>query len=424
MARLVTSGAELRATSNAAGQSRLDPDGIINGSIGNMGLETTVVRSGSASFKGLVSSNTDAVWQEFEFAAITNGIDAFARAYFRFDQLPATACDILTFTTTANALLGSCRITSGGKLQLWNNQSNAQVGSDSALTVAVDKWYRVQLRCNMNVSAGSNDTLELRVLEDGMSLSSEEIVAVSTAEPIGTTQVGRLRAGYGTAASPAPGTASITAFVDDVAVNDGTGTDQSSWPGEGKIVLLKPISDNARSAGMTNGTGGTTNLWDAVDNAPPVGVASGSATATSQIKDAANNATDNYDANLQSYTTAGVPANARVMLAYAVCNKGNSTTTSRNAGLAMVSNPAIAEATGATGTTAAAGWPTGWTWMKTAYSYLPAPTLGTSPVLRLGKRTASTNVLMFDSAGLYVEYALQSDVPRNFYNSRMYLHGR
>src|SRR5213079_3376565 len=67
--------------------------------------------------------------------------------------------------------------------------------------------------------------------------------------------------------------------IDDVAINDISGTTQTSWPGEGNIVLLKPTSDN-QIGSWTGGAGGTTNLWDAVNNTPPVGITGGSNTAT------------------------------------------------------------------------------------------------------------------------------------------------
>ena len=68
------------------------------------------------------------------------------------------------------------------------------------------------------------------------------------------------------------------------------------------------------------------------------------------------------------------------------------------------SNPAISEATGATGTTAAGTEPTGWTSVRSAPSYNPTVTLASQPVLKIRKATASTDVAEADLLGLYVEY--------------------
>src|SRR6266576_2199201 len=40
--------------------------------------------------------------------------------------------------------------------------------------------------------------------------------------------------------------ATYTAYIDDVALNDTTGANQNTWPGEGKVVLLVPTADSAK----------------------------------------------------------------------------------------------------------------------------------------------------------------------------------
>ena len=82
---------------------------------------------------------------------------------------------------------------------------------------------------------------------------------------------------FGTEAS------AIDIYFDDVVVDD-TGFIAAS-----KVALLLPISDNSVGSGWTVGGGGTTNLFAAVDSTPPIGVADGSATATSQIRNAGAN---------------------------------------------------------------------------------------------------------------------------------------
>ncbi len=197
-----------------------------------------------------------------------------------------------------------------------------------------------------------------------------------------------------------------TLLVDDVAVNDSTGSFCNSWPGEGQIVLQPAASDDSNTGFVAGGSGGgATNLYAAVDNRPPDGVAYGSATSTSQISDATSNTTDNYVANLETYTAAGVPSGASIVCQQAIGSIGGSGTTSQTTGLTVESNPSGgSEATGTTGTTAAGTWPTDWTTLPTAMVYGPTVTLGTAPTLKIRKGTATTQASMGAFMGLLTEY--------------------
>ncbi len=126
-------------------------------------------------------------------------------------------------------------------------------------------------------------------------------------------------------------------------------------------------------------------------------------TAKTQIGSVNSNTTDNFEANLQSYTAAGIGGSDTVTLVQPLARGGNSSTTSRTAGVQATSNPVVAEATAALGTTAAGTEPTGWTTVPGSVSYAPAPTLGTGPKVKVRKGTASTDRMMFDLIGLVVE---------------------
>jgi trimeric autotransporter adhesin len=197
-----------------------------------------------------------------------------------------------------------------------------------------------------------------------------------------------------------PGTLQL--FVDDFAVNDDTGTAQNGQCGLGNVVLLVPVSDSAE-VGFTNGAGAASSLYAAVSNEPPKGVASASSTATSQIKDANANTTDYYQANLQSYSAAGVPAGATILVCQPIANHGRSAAIAGGNGLSMVSNPAIAEVTSVPSANASK-WPTNWLWFKTAPAYNPAVTLTTGPVLQFRRNSTGTGISFADFLGMYVEY--------------------
>lgn len=372
MARLFTSGYE-------TGDARAEGCTINN----LPPAATDFVRSGGFSMR----SNGANVYQRFSFTGAT------ARDYLAREEiftpatwptgagLPTGGQEVLAFAAT-NVV--SARL-QDGVLGLY--VGNTLIGS--AITLALATWYRVELKLKVAVAAGADDTVELRV--DGATVASSTATVGTTGPtsvtfgggPIGTGTAGDFR-------------------VDDMALNDSTGGAQTTWCGEGRVLLLKPTADSAR-VGFTGGGAGTTNLWDAVNNTPPVGAAS-PGTNASQIGDATNNATDTYDASVQSYAAAGVQPPDTVTLVEPIANGGNSTVTSRTLAVSGVSNPVSAELTAASGVAAAAAFPTGWSTVKGTVVYAPAVTLGTAPVVRVRKGTASADNMMYDLLGLTVEF--------------------
>src|SRR5205823_5625838 len=124
----------------------------------------------------------------------------------------------------------------------------AQIGSVSAAS-ATNTWYRLELSVATNASNIAT-TAALQI--DGASIASG---STGSSHSLAT-----IRLGF----TAAPG-ASIDCHIDDIAINDSTGANQNSFPGAGSVVLLVPVSDNARGANWVAGAGGTTSLFDAVN---------------------------------------------------------------------------------------------------------------------------------------------------------------
>ena len=198
------------------------------------------------------------------------------------------------------------------------------VAGATSSPIARDTWHLIEFGWRIN-STGQG-TLSLRL--NGVSIGS------SSTMNLGNIAHGQMRLGRTIASG-----AGVDMYWDDFAVNDDQGTDQNNYPGDGGIILLRPTADSARGANWLGGAGGTTNLYDAVNNAPPVGVAS-TGTKTSQVRNSANDSTGNYDATMQSYTAAGVPAGATVKVAQAVLNVGTNNATATAGAVRIVSNPA------------------------------------------------------------------------------------
>jgi hypothetical protein len=339
--------------------------------------------------------------------SVTDG-GAWARCYFYFEtNMPsASSTTLMThYESNGTGPLVSARLTSGGKLQLWNETGTpAQIGSDSSATLVANTWYRIELKCL--ILTASTDTVELQL--DGVSVAS------ASGLTLGSVDTNYIRIGFVTA----PG-ASRVCYLDDFADNDNVGADQNAFPGAGNIVLLLPISDN-QVGSWTGGAGGTTNLWEAINNTPPIGT--DSETDSTQIENAVSGGGTNYIANMTSYTTAGIVAGDTIKVVYGFVDTGeDSGAGSKLGSCGIASNPNLGQGGLFTfgniiGSGALGVWPINWGVNPNAGSvgYNPSVTLGTSPTFEIDRFTTTTTVASIDFAGIYVEY-----VPATFSASFM-----
>jgi hypothetical protein len=289
----------------------LEASGTIDaiGGAGTVTRDTTVTRPGSGPASAKCNSTAGNVVAHTAPAnqsnAAGNGLgqfstsatDYYARGYFNITNLPTSDVPIMRYDGGATAQV-EIRLRTTGALAFYNATAGTQIGSDSA-AISTGFWYRLEMRA---LRASTTSVTNVEALVDGVSLGSAVLALTATS---GT---GLFRLGW----VAAPG-ANKVLNVDDCAVNDAGSTNQVGYPGAGNILPLLPVSDNARGTNWVAGAGGTSNLFDALDNTPPVGLALASATNTSQIKNVTSDTTGNYDANLTDYTTAGVPSTARII---------------------------------------------------------------------------------------------------------------
>lgn len=415
MGRLATIGWELADTSGPSSGAF----GLEGGT--NVTWDTVTFRSGlqSAKIDSGVGNNVSYVGMP-SFATISSAATAtfvfFVRVYYNFASFPAANEFILNsigWNVVSGSGDGGIKVGSDGSLYA---AAQANLSAASATKLTTGTWYMVEAQMTydiVNVTSRKTTVTDIRI--NGVSQGLTTNATLSNATP--GTATGRtldFLVGY----SYQPPGASKVINIDDGAINDNTGASQNSWPGSGKVVLLKPISDNARGANWTGGAGGTTNLFDAVDNTPPVGISTaGAPTNTSQIKNIAKDTTGNYDANMTTYTSAGIVASDTINVVQAYIN--HCCTASVDGAVRLVSNPAGNAGADSTFTAISiGGYASGCRWLAAAgqVAYSPSVTLGTSPVLRVGKRQSSARELHIDAMFIYVEYtnAVTSDyVPRS-----------
>jgi hypothetical protein len=377
MGRLVTSGAETN-------------DLTLEGASNNAAIDTAHVRTGARSWHPTAGSG------DWVFTGV-NDVTYYARAYFyknsTFDST-VTDTDILTFVegTPAKAVMFAAQ--TDGTLILKYGASRTQLGSPSAV-LAADTWYRLEL--SLLLGTGGTDVVAGRI--DDVTVASGSSLSISDSTPTTLRIVG-----------------SANAWWDDIAINDSAGGNQNSWPGDGREVLLLPISDNAVGTGWTLGTGTaiSSNGFGSVDNTPPTGVTNVEAGSDpKQIRNASSNANSNYDANLTTYFNAGIgPKSVINVLVPIVATAAPVSTSAKQGTVGIVSNPTIANIALGAGGTSGAFWSgvientynTGWKISYGTKTYNPAVTVTTSPVMRITQVTSSTRIATVCFMGMYVDY--------------------
>ncbi len=246
MARLITAGAESRLP---------QAEGLTT--TGTVTINTTNPRSGAACYEcgpsgdnrinGAISGVADRAY--------------FGRTAFRFDTTPNGNIQILSFRSSITEIFGVYLMGANAEMTGWNNAAALGVGSSLSARSA-DTWYIAEAK--LLVPASGNGTVAWRVLaDDGTVLHT----VTDQTQNVGTTAIASLIAGHGGTADTV-----ATILVDDFACNDDQGSDENTYSGNRKVYAMPPTADSANT-GFSDNPGTTTNLYQALDNRPPIGVA-------------------------------------------------------------------------------------------------------------------------------------------------------
>lgn len=222
--------------------------------------------------------------------------------HFGLYIVTAPSIDRVIAGSSTSAGFMTVRLRSDRKLSVFI--STTLIGT-STTALSTGTWYWIGYREKTGTSV---DFLQI----DG----TTEVTGTATVSSAGNGQIGfRL-----TEASAAE------IYIDDLIIDD-TGFLASS-----KVIDLLPISDNGAVTGWACGDGTTTtNLWEAVNNQPPAGVASASETATTNIE-SLSSVGGTYTANLQSYTTGGVGASDTIIGVQTIIRHGEDIATGTKTG--------------------------------------------------------------------------------------------
>lgn len=352
--------------------------------VGSPSFQTTIVRSGAYAMRCNPTATTAYVQISRRAAGGGTNPSIFQSTRFalRVASLPSATQNILICGSFTLRLLstGELVVRSGG---VDHATSANQLSADG-------QWHLIEHDVGWSSGSGS------RVRVDGVEWASSTTTAAAVTNVVT----------IGCASS-----ATSDLYFDDIVCEDASlAVSWADW----RVLLLPPISDNNRG-NWTGGAGGTTNLWQALDNQPPVGAAAGSDTNTSQIQNAISatypaTAAQRGDFNCRDYATAGIGASDTIRAVQAICNHGEGIATgTKPGGLFIVSNPAqtspgndfdYGDDIGAAGT-----FPTNWKAAVGPVSESPSVTLAISPVVGVFKNVGSTREAHVDFAGVYVAYS-------------------
>jgi hypothetical protein len=313
----------------------------------------------------------------------------YVRFYFKVDALPTNTAKIFAYAVSPAYTV---RLTSAGVLGIWDGGSPGTQVSSSISGITANTWYVVWLTftgvssLNLGVAYADYDYDTANALNVSGSVAS---LATAQSTYFGWVSV--------------PGN-SANIWIDDIAVNDNTGASENALMTGGHIGLMFPTSDSNRGS-WTGGAGGTTNVYTGIDNAPPVGVASASATNTSQIK-TATSGTQNYDGQCSSYASGlGMSTEATIKLVRLISAFASTTTTVTGSQL-IVSSPtqSVADTFNFPNGTMST-YPSGWGTLRGAIQYAPSVTPASTPVIRITKTQSQARNAECCFLGLEVEWS-------------------
>lgn len=210
MARLYQSGFELNSTTASVEYL---------GNNGTQSIVTTTLLSGS--YASLHNPSGATSNRLYTFAATAQTALYYVREYIYITTAPSSQVDILKFVNSSAQNKISIRLNTNRTLQAYNEEDSATIGSASS-ALSLNRWYRLELKVDTTTLSATT----VDALLDGSSFvsSTANLAAGINRIVIGSNVV----------------TTTYSIFLDDIAINDSSGSFQNSWPGQGKIIHLRP----------------------------------------------------------------------------------------------------------------------------------------------------------------------------------------
>lgn len=278
MARMWTTGFEAQSPTLEFG---VNSGNIVTGTTPSM--STTIKRRGTCAARFQPSAA-----QSYIEHQITAGVvqRTFHRLYIRVDTAPSSDTNIYALGQSG-FFPCSLRLKTDRTLLLRDSGSSTDL--TGSMVLSLNRWYRVEL----DFTDGASGTGAFKMYVDG-TLVADTLCSVING-------FSRIRMGISGVAATAD------VYMDDVAINDDTGSVQNGLPGPGAVVHMLPnaAGDNNLWATAVGGTAGAANNFTRVNERTPND-------STSYNQTTATGTTTIDDFNLDSAATAGIGSADRI----------------------------------------------------------------------------------------------------------------
>lgn len=245
MARLWQSGFELNLTTAGTEWT------TVTGST----IQTSTVRTGV--YAGQVTSLVTATAQGFayQFVSAAGAGPYFFRFYLRIAALPSAAnriCSLNNTTGLTGTSEASLKLDNTGALTLFNGLT--QVGSASS-ALSLNTWYAIEIKFNSAGGVGAG-ILEARINQSVFATASNLTIAAGVLEyVIGANLLLEAQT-------------TGNWFLDDIAVNDSTGSSQTTYPGSGNIIHYWPSAAGDSTGFSIGGSSPAASNFQSVNEHP------------------------------------------------------------------------------------------------------------------------------------------------------------
>ncbi|EGJ77694.1 hypothetical protein STTU_4905 [Streptomyces sp. Tu6071] len=275
----------------------------IQDSNGSPAISTSIHRPGGlASLRVVPTGPTQYVEMQ-----LTSGVvmRTFHRFYLYITALPAADTNIYG-VGQSGYFPAVVRLTTAGALQLRDNQALISLGPATA-PLALGQWHRIELDYTDTAGTVTAGTAPFRGYLNGTLFAD---TLCSNINGFSRVRMGAIQAASG-----------MDICIDDVAVNDDTGSAQTGLPRAGTVVHLRPagVGDANGWATTVGGTAGAANNWARVSEITPDDATSYNQTAAS------GTATDDF--TLSSASAAGIGATDAIRLVALGARVGSTATT-------------------------------------------------------------------------------------------------
>jgi hypothetical protein len=225
--------------------------------IGTQSLNAGTAHAGTYSMRVNPSSASGGVQRSIAASALLTSGSIYLKFYWLAATLPnveARICE--TRSSGGTSAMAVSFNNASGVLRVENNV--ASTTQDGTFTPSTGTWYRIEFDQVISDSAGSG-TARIYTADTGTVLDT---ITLSGGDTV-PTDIGGIRFGH----SGVAGTSDM--YFDDVVINSSAGVAPfNAQPGDGKIALLKPTSNDTVTWTKTGANcSGTTNT-DCVDDEP------------------------------------------------------------------------------------------------------------------------------------------------------------